>query len=146
VQTALIVATPHGLTPEPIEALTDSDVGHWEGLDWPTIRERDSDGHWRFLTRPEEFGYPGGESFRDVQERVIPTLDSLLARHAGQAVLIIGHHLVNQTYLAGLLGLTPKQAQHVLLDHCGISVLVHAEGTTTVSTLNAAFHLQGVAA
>jgi hypothetical protein len=34
----------------------------------------------------------------------------------------------------------------VVLDNCGISVVVHAGGKSTVSTLNAAFHLQGVAA
>jgi hypothetical protein len=34
----------------------------------------------------------------------------------------------------------------VTLDNCGISVVLRDEQQTTVSTLNAAFHLQGVAA
>jgi hypothetical protein len=34
----------------------------------------------------------------------------------------------------------------VVLDNCGISIVVREDGRTTVSTLNAAFHLQGVAA
>jgi hypothetical protein len=34
----------------------------------------------------------------------------------------------------------------VTLDNCGISVVVRDSGKTAVSTLNAAFHLQGVAA
>src|SRR5262245_8362180 len=37
-QTAAIVAAPHGLTPTPLDALTECDVGAWEGLDWQTIR------------------------------------------------------------------------------------------------------------
>jgi broad specificity phosphatase PhoE len=146
VQTARIVAGPHGRDPEPVEAFTEWDVGEWEGLDWPTIRSRDSEAYWRLLARPEEFSYPGGEAFADVQTRVAPALESLLAKHPGEALLIVGHHLVNRTYLASLLGLTPKKAQQVILDHCGISVLVHEGGATTVGTLNAAFHLQGVAA
>jgi len=30
VQTAAIVAAPHGLSPRPLEALTECDVGRWE--------------------------------------------------------------------------------------------------------------------
>jgi broad specificity phosphatase PhoE len=95
---------------------------------------------------PAEFGYPGGESFRDVQERVTPALDDLLDRHAGESVLVVAHHIVNRTYLAGLLGLTPDQAGQVTLDNCGISVVIRDGAATMVNTLNAAFHLQGVAA
>ena len=146
VQTAEIVAAPHGLTPQPLEALTECDVGRWEGLDWQTIRFLDAENYERFRHSPGRHGYPGGESFADVQTRVAAALDGLLERHAGEALLVLGHHVVNRTYLAGLLGLPPGQSRGVVLDNCGISVVVCAGGATTVATLNAAFHLQGVAA
>ena len=145
-RTASIVAAPHGLTPVPIEALTECDVGRWEGFDWETIRGFDPEGHARFHANPAEFGYPGGESFAEVYDRVRPALDELLLRHAGGAVLVVAHHVVNRTYLAGLLGLGPDRARKVILDNCGISVVVRRHGKTTVGTLNAAFHLHGIAA
>jgi broad specificity phosphatase PhoE len=145
-QTATIVAAPHGLAPEPLEALTECDVGRWEGLDWQTVRYLDAEGYQRFHANPAAFGYPGGESFRDVYERVAPALDQLLRQHAGESILVVGHHVVNRTYLASLLGLTPDQARQVILDNCGISVVLREADRTTVHTLNAAFHLQGVAA
>jgi broad specificity phosphatase PhoE len=145
-QTAAIVAAPHGLKPQPLDALTECDVGRWEGLDWQAVRELDPEGFQRFHTNPAEFGYPGGESFRDVYERVTPALDELLELHAAESILVVAHHVVNRTYLAGLLGLTPDQAKQVTLDNCGISVVVREGVQTTVNTLNAAFHLQGVAA
>src|SRR5215475_4381168 len=80
-QTAAIVAAPHGLSPQSLDALVECDVGHWEGLDWQTIRTLDADGFQRFHANPAEFGYPGGESFRDVYERVTPVLDKLLNLH-----------------------------------------------------------------
>jgi broad specificity phosphatase PhoE len=146
VQTAAIVASPHGLSPQPLDTLTECDVGRWEGLDWQTIRSLDAEGFQRFHANPAEFGYPGGESFRDVYQRVTPVLDELLQIHSGQSILVVAHHIVNRTYLAGLLGLTPDQAKQVTLDNCGISVVVRDGTETTVNTLNAAFHLQGVAA
>jgi broad specificity phosphatase PhoE len=146
VQTAAIVAAPHGLSPCPLDELTECDVGRWEGLDWQTIRSRDADGYRRFHANPGVFGYPGGESFRDVHRRAAPALNALLRQHAGQSVLVVAHHVVNRTYLAGLLGLGPEQARQVTLDNCGISVVVHDNAATTVRTLNATFHLHRVAA
>jgi broad specificity phosphatase PhoE len=146
VQTAAIVAAPHGLSPEPIEALTECDVGRWEGLDWQAVRYLDADAYQRFHANPAEFGYPGGESFCQVHERAAPALTELLDRHPGEAILVVAHHAVNRTYLAGLLGLGLDRARQVTLDNCGISVVVRQGERTTVATLNAAFHLQGVAA
>jgi broad specificity phosphatase PhoE len=146
VQTAAIVAAPHGLSPRPLDALTECDVGRWEGMDWQSIRYLDAEAYHLFMANPGEHGYPGGESFRDVYERVATAIEELFVDHAGEAMLVVAHHVVNRTYLAGLLGLTPNQARQVTLDNCGISVVVRDGEETTVSTLNAAFHLQGVAA
>src|SRR5262249_15554859 len=141
-----IVAGPHGLKPQPLEELIECDVGDWEGLDWQTIRARDAEGYRQFTANPAALGYPGGESFADVLRRAAPVFDQLFLLHAGQAMLVVAHHIVNRTYLAALLGLPPAQAGLVTLDNCGISVVVREGDRTTVSTLNAAFHLQGMAA
>jgi broad specificity phosphatase PhoE len=146
VQTAAIVTAPHGLSPQTMEPLTECDVGQWEGLDWQTIRYHDADSYHRFMANPSRHGYPGGESFSDVHQRAAATLEELLNRHAGGSLLVVAHHVVNRTYLAGLLGLPLDQARQVVLDNCGISVVIREGDKTTVSTLNAAFHLQGVAA
>ncbi len=146
VQTAAIVAAPHGLTPAPLEALTECDVGRWEGLDWQTVRYLDAEGYQRFHGNPARWGYPGGESLADIAARVVPAIEELFGRHRGESILVVAHHQVNRTYLAGLLGLGLEQARQVVLDNCGISIVVREGERTTVSTLNAAFHLQGVAA
>ena len=146
VETATIIAAPHGIVPEPVDALIECDVGKWEGMDWQSIRLRDADAYQRFMDNPGTFGYLGGESFGEVHERTRSCFEGLLARHVNQAILVVAHHVVNRTYLAGLLGLTPNLARQVILDNCGISVVTHGGGKTVVSMLNAAFHLQGTAA
>lgn len=146
VQTAAIVSAPHGLTPQPVEALTECDVGRWEGLDWTSIRRDDPEAYRRFMVDPAAFGYPGGESFADVYRRAAAALEDLLARHAGGCVVVVAHHAVQRTYLAGLLGLPPGRARQVSLENGGVSVVHRQGGATTLSTLNAVFHLQGLAA
>ncbi|MGE3808190.1 MAG: histidine phosphatase family protein [Gemmataceae bacterium] len=146
IQTAAIVAAPHGLSPSPVDALTECDIGRWEGLDWQTIRYFDAEAYKAFHANPAEHGYPGGESFQQVHDRATLALNQLLERHEGDTILVVAHHVVNRTFLAGLMGLPVARAHQVKLDNCGISVVVREEGKLRVSTLNAAFHLQGLAA
>lgn len=145
-QTATIVAAPHKLRPQPLDDLIECDIGTWEGLDWQSIRYLDAEAYQRFHTNPARFGYPGGESFQQVADRIGPALDALFARHVGQSILVVAHHIVNRVWLAQLLGLGAAQARLVSLDNCGISVVVQQGDDRTVRTLNAAFHLQGMAA
>jgi broad specificity phosphatase PhoE len=142
VQTARILAAPRGLPVQPLEALTDCDVGRWEKLTWEQIRAQDPEAAARFLADPAAAGYPEGETLAAVAARSGPALAGLLAGHAG-LVVVVGHQAVHRAYLAGLMGLPPGGAQALCLEHCGVSV-VHAEdGRAWVETLNATFHLQG---
>lgn len=146
VQTAEIVASPHGIQPVPLDGLTECDVGQWEGRSWVDIREKEPEVYRAFMEDPSRFGYPGGESFEQVRDRAEQAFNEILQRHLGQSVLVVSHHVVNRVYLATVLGLPPQQARQVSLDNCGISVVVRHGEKLAVSMLNAAFHLQGIAA
>jgi broad specificity phosphatase PhoE len=142
VQTAEIICHPHGIEPMVHQGLIECDVGRWEGLDWRSIRANDPEDYHRYMSDPARFGYPEGESFAEVYQRAAPALNGLLQKHAGCRILVVAHHVVNRTYLASLLGLGVAQARSVQLDNCGVSVVERSE-QTRVTTLNAAFHLQG---
>lgn len=144
-RTAEIIAEPHGLTPVPVPALTECDVGDWEGRSWEEIKEADPEHYARYHADPAAHGYLNGENFRQVSDRAGRAIDELLDRHAGSTVLVVSHHIVNRIYLAGVLGLGPSRARAVSLENCGISIAHREHGKTAVATLNAAFHLQGVA-
>src|SRR5262249_17218385 len=47
-RTAEIIAKPHDLTPVTVDALTECDVGDWEGLTWDDIREIDPEHYTRY--------------------------------------------------------------------------------------------------
>ncbi len=146
VQTADIIAAPHGLAVQTIPALTECDVGVWEGLTWDEIRERDAEACRRFEEDPGLHGYPGGESYRRVAERVVPIFEQLLECHVGNGLVVVAHHVVNRVYLAGLLGLPPGRAKEVTLDNCGISTVIREGQRTWVEQLNAVAHLNDLGA
>lgn len=145
-RTAQIIAEPHGLTPFTVNELTECDVGQWEGMSWEEIKETDPDNYARYHADPSVNGYQGGENFQQVYNRATQAIDGILAHHEGSSIAVVSHHIVNRTYLAGVLGIGPARARVVSLENCAISIVQHRMGKTTVSTLNAAFHLQGVAA
>ena len=140
-QTATIIAGPRGVTPEPLEALTECDPGRWEGLDWPTIRKREPDAYARFLASPGRNPHPGGESYQDVHDRVSAALDELLRGHDGRSVLVVAHHVVLRTYLAGLLGLAPDRAREVSIPNGAISTVIREGDDTCILALADTRHL-----
>jgi broad specificity phosphatase PhoE len=142
-QTAALVASPHGLTPIPLEALTECDAGRWEGLSWPDVARQDPVDYTCFQADPWQNGYPGGESLRQVHERSATALDELLSRHANHPLLVVSHHVVLRVYLARLLGLPTAQVRRVVLDNAGISVVVCRGEQSDVLVLNDTAHLQG---
>jgi broad specificity phosphatase PhoE len=139
VQTASIAAAPHGLTPEPVQALVEADLGRWEGLDWETIRTREPEEHARFLA---SLAHPGGESYREVQERASAAIEDLLNRHRDEVVLVVSHHVVLRTYLAGLLGLPPERARELSIPNASISTVVREGGQTRILTIADTRHLE----
>ncbi len=145
-QTATIIAGPHDLIPQSVPLLTECDVGRWENMDWTQIKEKEPEAYRKFHDNPAKFGYPEGESFGDVSLRATKAILELFQAHEGETFFVVAHHVVNRTYLAGLLGLQPSQAKQVTLANCSVSIVVKEGRQTSIHTLNSTFHLHGVAA
>ena len=88
-ETAEIVASPHGLQPVPVEALSEVDVGSWEGLTRAEIEERFPDQFARWLAY--EQGWDDGETYDEMGARVLAALLELAAAHEGDEILVVSH-------------------------------------------------------
>jgi len=96
----------------------------------------------RSLSGSRAPGYLGGETFQQVQNRVTPAFESLLAQHVGQCIAVAAHNIVNRTYLAGLLDIPTRYARIVSQHNCGVNVIRYRKGKVTLRTCNSAFHLE----
>ncbi|MDQ2909431.1 MAG: histidine phosphatase family protein [Actinomycetota bacterium] len=88
-ETAEIVATPHGLEPVQVTALREVDVGSWQGLTRAEIEERFPEQFARWLAYEE--GWEDGESYEEMGRRVIAGLLELAAAHEGERILAVTH-------------------------------------------------------
>ena len=71
----------------------------WDGLTFAEVAERDRSGLDAWLGSLD-MAPPGGESFREVQARVLAGLDRVLEAHAGRTVVVVSHVTPIKTLVA----------------------------------------------
>ena len=102
-ETAEIVAAPHGLAPECLEDLGEVDFGEWEGYAFEDLQ---NDERWRqynlcrTCTQP-----PGGEWITEVQTRMARGLNCLAERHPEEIIAVVSHGDPLRCAVAHFLGM-----------------------------------------
>ena len=88
-ETAEPLAARLGLAAQILEGATESGSGDWTGR---LIEELSKGDLWRQVqVCPSAFRFPAGESFAEIQARMVATLDGLWAAHPGQTVAMVSH-------------------------------------------------------
>lgn len=133
IRTAEAVAARHNLEVRTHVGLREIDTGIFTGLhrddvkkvpEWEPILTR--------YRRPAGQRMPAGESIDDVQARGLAALREIAARHVGESIAVISHHVVVETIVAHALGVPLEE---LWLPHrggnCFLSVLeVYTESIT----------------
>jgi broad specificity phosphatase PhoE len=88
-ETAAAVATEKGLRLVALPDLREVDVGTWAGLSRPEVAARFPQAFQRWLDGGE--GWEGGETYRQMSERVLGVVLEIAARHRDGSVLIVSH-------------------------------------------------------
>jgi ribonuclease H / adenosylcobalamin/alpha-ribazole phosphatase len=86
-----------GLVEEP--GFAEMEFGSWDGLTFAEVRERDPEALERWLG-DLEVAPGGGESFREVEARVLAGLGRVLERYAGRTVIVVSHVTPIKTLVA----------------------------------------------
>ncbi len=122
-QTALAVAARQGLRPRWEPRLMEIHLGAWQGLHVDTIRARYPALFARWESDPWGTEIPGGERLCQVQSRVYAALDALLARHPGQTIGIVAHHLPLALIKIRYQGLPACQVRNIAVPNARWEVL-----------------------
>lgn len=139
--TAQAVVDAVGGRLEQHEGLIETDFGQWEGLTFAEAAAREPRLHRRWLTDPS-VAPPGGESFDTVHARVSSTLDDLLRRYGGRAVVVVSHVTPIKTLLRLGLDAGPQLLFRLHLDLASLSVVeFYPDGNASVRLVNDTSHL-----
>jgi probable phosphomutase (TIGR03848 family) len=88
-ETAQPLADACGLTVQIREALGEAQVGEWTGKSLDDLKD---DKLWPIIhVYPSEARFPGGESMREIQTRMVIELDAIRDDHPDQTVAVVSH-------------------------------------------------------
>ena len=90
-ETAQAVNTYHHLPIHLEEGIIELDGGRWEGVHLSQLAQSSPELMDAWMHHLQDFQAPGGESFRQVYDRVQATIQRLLSTHPGKIVVLVGH-------------------------------------------------------
>jgi probable phosphoglycerate mutase len=119
------------------EGLAEMEFGTWEGLTFAEVQESHPDDLDRWLGSLDFVPGDAGESFRDVEKRVLASLDRLVTEHAGQTVLAVSHVTPIKVLVAHALGAPLESVFRMELAPASVTVLsFYADGTSSMRMFN----------
>jgi probable phosphoglycerate mutase len=134
-ETAEPIARAMKLEVRKSDALNEIDFGEWSGK---TFEQLDSDERWRhFNSCRSTASVPGGESFLEVQNRVLKEIDRLAHEHREARVAIVSHADPIKAVI-GYFAATPIDLiQRFEISPCSVSVITLDEEGPRISRINA---------
>lgn len=133
-QTAAPIAAARGLKVRLDKGLLECDFGEWTGQELKQLMKRPD---WATVQRaPSTFRFPGGESFTEMQTRMVSTLDRLRAAHLGGVVVCVSHADPIKAAVAHALGTHLDLFQRIVISTCSISAIAYGATGPVVLAVN----------
>ena len=135
-ETAEPIATSHKLAIHQEAGLMDADVGKWQGKSIKTLRLTNA---WKVVQHaPSRFTFPEGESFMDLQTRIVDTLEAIVKRHKNpkDIVVVVFHADPIKLAVSHFLGLPLDHFQRLSCDTGSLSAIFAGEMGANLIKLN----------
>jgi len=134
---AALLAQGRDLVPVPRADLRELHVGEWEGRTWDELKKAYPD-EWRArIADIANYRVPGGETIAELGERALAAIDGIVAAHAGEDVLVVGHGALNRVILLAAIGAPLERVFHIEQNYGCLNVIDYlADGRSIVSLLN----------
>jgi len=117
-----------------LEGIGELRAGRWEGQPLSRLRRTKQ---WSVIQRaPSLARLPGGESFAEVQGRVVEALETLCARHPKAAIACFSHADPIKLAIAFYLGLPLDSFQRLSISPASISLLAIGSDHARLLLLN----------
>ena len=133
-ETAAPIAAALGLRVRVEPGLLECDFGDWTGRE---LKELFKLPEWTTVQRyPSGFRFPNGESFAEMQLRIVSTLDRLRAAHPGKTVVAVSHADPIKAALASAVGTHLDLFQRIVVSPCSVSAVLYGTGGPIVLATN----------
>jgi probable phosphoglycerate mutase len=133
-ETARPIAAARGLKVQIERGLLECDFGGWTGSKLKDLMKRPE---WQTVQRyPSGFRFPDGESFAEMQTRIVGALGRLVSRHPGETIVAVSHADPIKAALAQALGTHLDLFQRIIVSPCSISAVLYGLSGPAVLAAN----------
>ena len=133
-QTAAPIGKAVGLRPKVDRGLLECDFGDWTGAELKKLMKLPE---WRTVQKaPSTFRFPNGESFIEMQVRIVSALDRLRAAHPGGVIVCVSHADPIKAAMAHALGTHIDLFQRIVISTCSISAIAWSTDGPIALTVN----------
>jgi len=125
-----------------IPDLQEINMGTWEGNFWNDIKIEYNDfiHHWE--NNLENIPIPEGESYGQVQKRVVNAFTNIASKHKdNEQIIIVSHGISIKLLVAHLINLSVQNIHKFSIDNASISI-IESNGNYKLKSLNNTFHLK----
>jgi probable phosphomutase (TIGR03848 family) len=120
-ETAQPLAQAHGLAVEVRQGLGEAQYGDWTGR---SLKDLKDDELWPVVqVYPSGARFPGGESMREVQARIVAELDAIRDAHPGQTVAVVSHSDPIKMAVAHYAGLALDLFQRLTISPASVTAI-----------------------
>ncbi len=113
------------------------DFGDFEGRTYDDIAATHPDLYRQWMETPTEVNFPNGESFVQMQTRVLHSYRALLAQHGGETIGIVAHGGVARIILADALGLPNQNLFRIAQRYAALNLIRYLGKFPSVELVNA---------
>ena len=133
-KTAETLAHSMNLEVKKSEALNEIDFGDWTGK---TFERLSTDERWRrFNSCRSTATVPNGESFLEVQNRVVKELGVLSHQHSNASLALVSHADVIRAAVAYFAATPIDLIERIVISPCSVSVVALDMARATLLTIN----------
>ena len=134
-ETAAPIAKTLGLRTVVDKGLLECDFGDWTG---GKLKQLAKTPEWKTVQRyPSGFRFPNGESFREMQSRIVDALARLAAAHEGETIVCVSHADPIKAAVADALGTHLDLFQRIVISPCSLTTISYGDGGPVVLGVNA---------
>jgi len=114
--------------------LLECDFGTWTGQALQRLYKKPE---WTTVQRaPSSFRFPQGESFVEMQSRMVGALDVIRRRHAGKTVVCVSHADPIKAAVAHAMGTPLDLFQRIVISTCSVTAILYTDLAPIVLTVN----------
>ncbi|MBP1710194.1 MAG: alpha-ribazole phosphatase [Deltaproteobacteria bacterium] len=138
-RTAEIINSFHGRKIEVHPELMEMDQGDFEGLSFQELMACEKEFIHRWIADPASVRMPRGESLSELQDRVWPPVEKIIA--AGQNALVVAHNFTIAAILCRIRSISLSEFRSTCVDTASRTVIRFRDGRANIEVMNDRSHL-----